>query len=740
MGHAYFRKLAGEFHPKRLIPSLVAGIISGILSVIIEISLAALIFSGDLARFVSNGIGITLFSSVVIGIVVALTSSLGGTVAVAQDIPAAILAPVAAGISASLTPLASPEATYITVVAVMAVTSLATGIGFLLMGIFHLGSLIRFIPYPVIGGFLAGTGWLLIRGSFGVMAGASLTLANLPQLFQAGMLVRWLPGLLFAILLYAIVRRFDHSLIIPGMVLAAVLGFHIVLWANSTSIAYAVARGWLLGPFPQGALWHPLVLSDLRLIHWPAILGNAGSIGTILLVSAVALLLNASGLELTVRQDVDLDRELRSAGLANLFSGLTGGTPGFQALSLSALGYRLKGGGRLVGILSACVCGLTLFFGAPLLSLLPKPVIGGLLLYLGLSFLIEWVFDAWFKMSKRDCAIILLILVAMNAVGVLPGVGLGLLVAIGLFVYDYSRTNVVRHTLSGASFRSNVDRPPFYNQYLRENADLVFILELQGFIFFGTVNKLLGQVRKRVNDAVRPCPRFIVLDFGHVSGLDSSAVESFVKMKQLAQINNIILVLSHLSAAMEERLKKMEMLTPADAVWWCTFPDMNHAVAWCEEQILQVGIVPAFGLPTLFQQLGAVLPAHDGTDKLKAYCECMRVQAGHILIQQDQPPSGLFFIEKGGAEVELELNTGQRVRLRKMTGTIVGEMSQYTGHPATASVITDQPGVIYFLSNDKLEEMEHKDPDLASGLHKFIARLLSERLTDSNHVVEALLE
>ena len=88
----------------------------------------------------------------------------------------------------------------------------------------------------------------------------------------------------------------------------------------------------------------------------------------------------------------------------------------------------------------------------------------------------------------------------------------------------------------------------------------------------------------------------------------------------------------------------------------------------------------------------------------------------------------------------MELAAGQRVRLHKMTGTIVGEMGQYTGHPATASVVADQPGVIYFLSNGKLEEMENKDPDLASALHKFIARLLSERLADSNHDVEVLLE
>ena len=217
----------------------------------------------------------------------------------------------------------------------------------------------------------------------------------------------------------------------------------------------------MLGPFPQGALWHPMALSDLGLIHWPAIFGSAASIGTILLVSAVSLLLNASGLELTVRQDIDLDRELRSAGLANLLSGLGGGTPGFQALSLSALGYRLKAGGRLVGIILRMPVRAGVILWRALAYFVPKPVIGGLLLFLGLSFLVEWVYDAWFKMSKRDCIIILLILVAMNGIGVLQGVGLGLLVAIGLFVYDYSHTSVVRHTLSGASFHSNVDRPPF---------------------------------------------------------------------------------------------------------------------------------------------------------------------------------------------------------------------------------------------------------------------------------------
>jgi sulfate permease, SulP family len=739
MSRTFHDRLVAEFQPGRLFPSIIAGSIAGILTIMIEISLASLIFSGDLSRFVSNGIGISLFGSFVIGIVVALTSSLCGAVGVAQDIPAAILAPMVAGIVSSLSSSASPEATYATVVAAIAITSLVTGIGFLLMGIFHLGGVIRFIPYPVIGGFLAGTGWILIKGSFSVMASASLTLAGLSHLFRADILHRWLPGLVLAILLYVVARRYKHFLIIPGLLLTAIVTFYAVIWVMGASMSYVGERGWLLGPFPRGALWHPVSLAGLRLVDWQAIFGNAGGIATILLVSAVSLLLNASGLELTVRQDIDLERELRSTGLANLLSGLGGGTPGFMALSLSTLGYRLKADSRLVGIFSACLCGVTLFFGAPLLSFLPKQVIGGLLLFLGLSFLVEWVFDSWFKMSKRDCVIIILILVTMNTFGVLQGVSLGILVAVGLFVFDYSRTSVIRHDLSGTCFRSNVDRPEFFEKYLYEHGELTWILELQSFIFFGTASKLLNHVRRRMDEAERPHPRYVLLDFHHVTGLDSSVVLSFIKIKQLAHAYDFMLVLTHLSSAMLKRLEK-EVLTQSDAALWRIFSDINHGVAWCEEQIIQDGVQSNMNLKTIFQRVEPVLPGADGAQRLQAYCEQIEVQSGQVLIRQGQPPGGLFFIESGSVEAELELNNGGHLGLRKMSGTIVGEMSLYTGHPAAASVVVDQPGKVYFLSAEKLREMEMNAPDLAAALHKYIARLLSDRLTYSNHVVEALLE
>ena len=81
-----------------------------------------------------------------------------------------------------------------------------------------------------------------------------------------------------------------------------------------------------------------------------------------------------------------------------MVSGLCTSPVGYHTLSLSVLVKKMGSYGRFAAILSAALCAVTLFFGGSLLSLLPKFILGGLLLFLGLSFLIEWLYDGWFKM------------------------------------------------------------------------------------------------------------------------------------------------------------------------------------------------------------------------------------------------------------------------------------------------------------------------------------------------------
>jgi SulP family sulfate permease len=87
---------------------------------------------------------------------------------------------------------------------------------FLSLGQFKLGNLIRFIPYPVIGGVLAGSGLLLTFGGISVMTGVSVSLFHLLPIIQPGLWVKWLPGLLFAVFLLVALRRRNHILIVPG--------------------------------------------------------------------------------------------------------------------------------------------------------------------------------------------------------------------------------------------------------------------------------------------------------------------------------------------------------------------------------------------------------------------------------------------------------------------------------------------------------------------------------------------
>ena len=103
------------------------------------------------------------------------------------------------------------------------VTALLTGVFFLLLGLLRLGGFVRYLPYPVVGGFLAGTGWLLVQGSFGVMAGSPLSLGNLSALLAPDALLLWVPGVVFALILFFGLRWTNHFLAMP-IILAVAFG------------------------------------------------------------------------------------------------------------------------------------------------------------------------------------------------------------------------------------------------------------------------------------------------------------------------------------------------------------------------------------------------------------------------------------------------------------------------------------------------------------------------------------
>ncbi|UCC51949.1 MAG: SLC26A/SulP transporter family protein [Anaerolineaceae bacterium] len=730
-----------------ILSSLTVGLVIGMLVVFIAVSFAALIFSGELDQFVPQGVGILLFGAFIMGAYVSLTSSLAGAISLPQDPPNVILAVVAASIAATMTS-ATPERTLATVVGAMMLSAVLTGLFFWLLGRFNLGQLVRYIPYPVVGGFLAGTGWLIVTGAIGVMIDVPFG----PALFTPEALARWLPGLLFALTLLGLMRRYSHYLLLPACLLAGIALFYLLLFLSSGTFSSAMAGGWLLGPFPAGSLWQPVLGLVLAQADWSVIFGQAVTISTIMLVSAISLLLNASGLELMTRHDVDLNRELRSAGIGNLLASIGGSSPGFQSVSLSSLGYRLGASSRLVGLFSAVLCAIALFFGASALSVLPRIIAGGLLLVIGFSFLAEWLYDAYFKLSKLDYLLIWLILITVAIAGILEGIALGTIVAAIMFIYNYSRIKVARFALTGANYQSHVMRPPAIHQLLRDKGNDLYIVELQGYIFFGTAYTFVEQIRHRLQNPDLPPLRYLLLDFRLVTGIDSSATLSFSRLRQMVQGQEIQLVITNLSDRVSQEWE-LELFGEAKDTERLIFPNLDRGVAWCEEQMIDnftnSGLIAK--PKTLQQQLSTMLSSKDSDDpladqqetpvalRMNQYVRRIEFEADQCFLREGEAVAGLYFIEEGQVIAKALEENGQEAELRTMeAGTVFGEIGIYTHLTATADVVAISPGVLFYLSARNLKHMDVEDPHLAIAFHRLIAGSLGEKLAQTSSTVRAL--
>ena len=223
-----------------------------------------------------------------------------------------------------------------------------------------------------------------------------------------------------------------------------------------------------------------------------------------------------------------------------------------------------------------------------------------------------------------------------------------------------------------------------------------------------------------------------------MNGVDSTALLGFQRITQLIKAQGITEVLTHLSAKLR---REMNEAFTENSTSLCVFPDLDHGVEWCEDQIiggLQDNASTA-NQSSLMKQLEEALPRSAGFSPM-SYFEERKAEKGGSIIKQGVNPGGLYFIEKGQVTVELKDSNGSITRLRTMqTGTVVGELGFYLGRAATASVVANEPCTLYLLSAAKLKEMENQSPEAAAAFHKFIIRMLSERLIDTNATLHALM-
>ena len=629
------------------------------------------------------------------------------------------------------------------VVLMLGLSAIAAGIIVSLLGLLRWGQLVRLIPYPVCGGFLAGSGFLLLAGACKVLTGQSLGWSTLSALAGQPPLA-WGTAIAVALALLVLTRTVRHFLLLPGVFVGAMIFFYLGLWLTGITVDTARAQGLLMTPIETGSgAWWPSL--D---VPWPALFAEWRNFLAMLVVVIVTILLNAAGLELATQREVDLDRELQANGLASLVSGLGGGMVGYLSVSRSLLNVRAGAVSRAAGVWTAILCAATALLFTPLLFYFPRPVLAGLLIFLGLALLREWVWDTFFRLPFREHALIVAILVLIAVEGIIFGVAFGLLVASLFFAYSYSRANYVRHDLSVATHRSNKERTLEATAILQEQGGIGRALCLQGYLFFALASSLVETCRNLI---VRDGVRYLVLDFRMVQGMDASAALGLSKLHQLCVRYRVVLIVSGLRPEQQAVLQQMRFLPQREIR---VVSDLDRGMEWIENRLLAeavgagssaaaklAGSEDNEAVPSV--DLREMLAAHFSPEALKVLlglCEVLDLPQETVLIRRGEAGDALYFVERGEVSVMVRLENGQRKRLRTLgPGSLVGEMALYSGQPRSADVVAETPCRAYRLSAERFARLEREDPSVVIQFHSFVVKLLAKRLSAASDEIRALL-
>jgi SulP family sulfate permease len=246
-------------------------------------------------------------------------------------------------------------------------------------------------------------------------------------------------------------------------------------------------------------------------------------------------------------------------------------------------------------------------------------------------------------------------------------------------------------------------------------------------VFFGTASGLLERIRRRAEAGDLD---HLVLDLRRVSGMDASAVVALRKAAGIARASGFELVLAGADEAVRARLDRGGVVDEPGVVAFA--PDLDRGLERCEDALLEA----------------ATEPGEDGADPLAGmppgldpYLERIELAGGSVLLHQGEAPEDVFVLAAGRLRVELETEEGTRMRLRTvLPGVVVGEVAHYTGTPRTADVVAEVPSVVLRLSRDAIARLEADRPELAAALHRWLATIVSERLTQTQRAVSALMD
>ncbi|MFQ5824649.1 MAG: SLC26A/SulP transporter family protein [bacterium] len=729
---------------------IMGGITTSVITLPLAIAFGVVAFAPLGEEYIAQGALTGLYGVIVAGI---LTSLFGGTPG-QISVPTAPMSVMVTSIIATL--LKDPEITalgenQITVILVLvSLTILMAGLLQLIMGIIGGGKLIKFIPYPVIAGFMNGIAIIIFLGQlrplFGVPKDTTLTSIFLGKAgFQYETILVGAVTIITMLLAKRLTKAIPSSLV--GL-LCGVLTYFIIGKIFNPALLQIGGNSLIIGPIPSAFPTPKQVLTFFNMSSQIPLQKLSSLIIPALTLSVLAsidTLLTSVVTDMVTKSKHNSTKELFGQGFGNVASAAFGGLP--VAGSTLATMVNVNGGSRtpLGGVVNSLTVLLVVLLLGSLVQWIPMAVLAGILLITAVSMVESESINLSLKKSALgNLLVIVAVTVITVAIDLIIAVLIGLIITAFLFIKEQIGKTIVRRMYSGNFVHSKKIRSQEAMKILEEKGDLIKVYELNGSLFFGTCDKLHSEIEKELDSLC------IILDLKRVHTIDLTGAQLLKQIVDRVHEKGNYLLMSYLDIPGDQDKERMRKLMFDVGVIKAIgseyiFTDTDHAQEWAEDKLINQELEAAriqkqkLALKHLsvFKDL-----TEDQLEVVRKHVHPMHYRNLDIVFREGDPGDKIYFILSGGVSVLTSISDNGRDR-RLATfgeGVFFGDMAILENQPRSATVQADTDTEVLYMSVDDFQYLVTNKPLIASKMLLGMARELSYRLRLTTIEVRTLAE
>ena len=679
-----------------------------------------------------------ILGTITLGLV---ASALGGT----QRLITAPCAPAAAVLSAFAIEFLHNGATPDAVLFLLVAIGLLAGALQVIYGAVGLGRLIKYMPYPVVSGYMTGVGLIIIGSQvpklLGVPGGVTFWQAlGTPDAWRWQSIAVGLTAASVMVGAPRLTTRVPAAILaLAGgifcyFVLGLIDGSLLTVEGNPLVVGRLVGGGGG-GGFTQALAGRINAMKTLDPAQLKALLVPALTLSVLL---SIDTLKTCVVLDAMTRSRHNPNRELIGQGLGNLTAGVVGGVPGAGQMGATLINLSSGGVSRLSGIIEGALALLALLLLGSLIAWVPIAALAAILIVIGVRMIDRHALMLTkSRQTILDFIVILAVVAVALFVGLIPASGTGIALAILLFVREQLSGSILRRKVGGNETHSRQARPKEDIKILEACGDQAVIVELQGSLFFGTAEQLYSILEPEIK-----ARRYIVLDMHRVQAIDITTAHLLDQIRDMMAEKNGFLVYSRLptnlpSGRNMEKYVDQTGLAPYKSAAR-VFDDLDEAKAWIENRILKEAAgtlrhtraADEEEKPLALIELELFKGRKQETlDALAGHVVEVRFAAGQKIYARGDKGADLFFVRKGVIRHSLPIEGSHARRLFTCgRGSFFGELAFLDGdaHSTDAIAVTDVE--LFALSRKSLDVFAENHKKAALNLFEGLAIVLTNRV------------